>query len=189
MASAHVPQRIWATRYLKPETIRTSNLLTLIDALLNQFEAFKSAGIAISRFLPLAIEACWITSKWDKLGQYADMCSKQNIGDFNVGVGSALNALRHGRIAVFKGIIDDLRDSVAKSLTANSVTSLQSCHGSLLQLHALAEMETIAYSSAVGSCDSSMVVEVLDRRLEVLGGYLSEKQYILGLRRANMELS
>jgi serine/threonine-protein kinase ATR len=116
------------------------------------------------------------------------MCSKQNIGDFNVGIGSALNALRHGRVDVFKGIIDDLRNSLAKSLTANSVASLQSCYDNLLHLHALAEVEAIAYSGSEKSHDNSATLEVLDRRLDVLGGYLSEKQYILGLRRAAMEL-
>ncbi|KAN0073288.1 hypothetical protein V8E54_008508 [Elaphomyces granulatus] len=134
-------------------------------------------------------EASWVTGKWDKLAHYIEICSKQNTEDFNVGVGSALHVLRQGKISTFKEIINDLRQNIAKSFTANSVASLQSCHSSILQLHALAEIDSIAEASIEGSGSHSSVLETLDRRLDVLGGYLSEKQYVLGLRRAAMELS
>ena len=123
------------------------------------------------------------------MSQYIDMCSKQNTEDFNVGVGSALHVLRQGNISTFKEIINDLRQNIAKSFTANSVASLQSCHSSILQLHALAEIDSIGEASIEGSGSHSSVLETLDRRLSVLGGYLPEKQYVLGLRRAAMELS
>ena len=117
------------------------------------------------------------------------LSSKQHTADFNIGVGSALAAFRQRDVGAFQETIDNLRLGIAKSLTVNSVNSLQSCHDSILKLHALTEMESIGtpgsqeYGSGSDGCDA------LDRRLDVLGGYLSDKQYLLGLRRATMELS
>lgn len=164
-------------------------MLMVTDALLNQFEVFKKEGAALSRLLPFAVEASWVTGKWDKLDEYLEMCPKQDTGEFNIGVGSALSALRHGNRAAFKEIINNLRYSVAKSLTTNSVASLQSCHDSILRLHALTEIESIADAGCVGHTSRSDILAALDRRLDVIGGYLSDKQYLLGLRRATMELS
>lgn len=114
---------------------------------------------------------------------------QQNAGNFSIGIGSALSALRQGKKAAFKKIIEQLRYSVARSLTSNSIASLQSCHDSALQLHALTEIESIANIGSDEGVDRSNILEVLDRRLDVLGGYLSDKQYLLGVRRATMELS
>lgn len=135
------------------------------------------------------MEASWITGKWEKLDSYLQLCAKQNTGDFNVGIGSALSALRQGNRALFKDIVNGLRLSVAKSLTVNSVVSLQSCHDSILKLHALTEVESIADAGNDGCITPSEVRDSLNRRLDILGGYLSDKQYLLGLRRASMELS
>lgn len=164
-------------------------MLTSTDALLNQFEVFRQSGAPLSKLLPFAVEASIMTGKWSKLSEYLHMCSQENSGDFNIGIGSALDALRHNNKAAFQEIINNLRHTTAKSLTANSVTSLQSCHGSLLQLHALAEVEAIANAGLEGYPSRSKVLDTLDRRLDVIGVYIPEKQYLLGLRRAAMELS
>ncbi|GIK07921.1 serine/threonine-protein kinase M1 [Aspergillus viridinutans] len=170
------------------------NLLTCLresgqqDAIIARFDTLNSAG-STSRFLPFAVEASWNTGNWDKLRSYLQMRSPEITGDFNIGVGSALCALRLGNKAEFRNIIHDLQLSVAKSLTVNSVTSLQSCHDSILKLHALTEMELI--SDCEGSENSSLtcIHDVLNRRLDILGGYIADKQYLLGLRRATMELT
>lgn len=117
------------------------------------------------------------------------MCSDQVTGDFNIGIGSALCALHQRRTSVFKNIVNDLRRSIAKGFTTNSIASLQACHDSVLQLHVLTEVECIADVTSSGYGNRASLMEALDRRLGILGGYLSDKQYILGLRRATMELS
>ncbi|KAH1789861.1 hypothetical protein KXX36_005456 [Aspergillus fumigatus] len=153
------------------------NLLTCLresgqqDAIIARVDTLNSAG-STSRFLPFAVEASWITGNWDKLRSYLQMRSPENTGDFNIGVGSALCALRLGNKTEFRNIIHDLQLSVAKSLTVNSVTSLQSCHDSILKLHALTEMELI--SDCEGTENSSLT---------------SIHDYLLGLRRATMELT
>jgi len=104
-------------------------------------------------------------------------------------MGSALNILRQGKAEAFTDIVNELRLNVAKSLTANSIASLQSCHDDMLRLHALADVESIANAGAAGSHPRPELIGALNRRLDVLGGYLADKQYLLGLRRAAMELA
>ncbi|KAJ5770783.1 uncharacterized protein N7511_002834 [Penicillium nucicola] len=157
------------------------------DAILTRFEVLKESESAASRFLPFAVEATWIMGRWDKLEGYLGLCTEQGTEEFNVGIGSALDALRQKKTSSFTDKINELRLNVARSLTTNSVASLQSCHDDMLRLHALSEVESIA---RVGSGRShSGLLDTLDRRLDVLGGYLSDKQYLLGLRRATMELA
>lgn len=161
----------------------------LLDAILTRFEVLKENDSALSRLLPFAVEASWITGRWTKLHNYLKLRSEQNMGYFNIGIGSALNAFRQGDIMAFGEIVNSLRLNVVKSLTTNSVASLQSCHDSILRLHALTEVECIANSSSEGANSRSLITDALNRRLDVLGGYITDKQYLLGLRRAMMELT
>ncbi|PWY69808.1 hypothetical protein BO94DRAFT_502566 [Aspergillus sclerotioniger CBS 115572] len=171
------------------------NLLTCLkesgqqDAILTRFEISKMKNLG-RRFLPFAVEATWITSNWAKLHEYLQLPSKHGTGEFNIEIGSALNAFQHDNDTQFKEHMKSLRLSVAKSLTASSVASLQSCHDSILKLHALHEIESIARTKyGEGGSPRSKLSDILHRRLDILGGYISDKQYLLGLRRATMELT
>lgn len=143
----------------------------------------------MSRLLPLAVEASIMTAKWLKLDQYLQMCSEEDTSDFTVGIGSALNALRQNNRTTFHDIIHNLRHTTAKSMTFNSTASLQTCHDSLLRFHVLAEIEAIIDANPDRSSGTTGILDALDRRLDVLGVYITDKQYVLGLRRAAMELS
>ncbi|KAJ5659099.1 hypothetical protein N7507_005550 [Penicillium longicatenatum] len=180
------------------------NLITCLkesgqqDAILTRFEALKDEVAATSRFLPFAVEASWMTGRWSKLKGYLELCAEQGTGDFNVGIGSALctlqerhennDALLAEKSETFTKTINQLRLNVARSLTANSVTSLQSCHDDMLRLHALADVEAIANARTEKPSYPDLSA-ALKRRLDVLGGYIAEKQYLLGIRRAAMELA
>ncbi|GKZ51429.1 serine/threonine-protein kinase M1, partial [Aspergillus brasiliensis] len=161
------------------------------DAILTRFEILKANDLS-RKFLPFAVEATWITSNWGKLDEYLQQFSQLGRGEFNIEIGLALNAFRHRKYTEFWEHIEALRLSVAKSLTANSVVSLQSCHDSILKLHALHEVESIARAKLEGregNDSRTKLPDILDRRLDILGGYISDKQYLLGLRRATMELT
>ncbi|PYH97770.1 hypothetical protein BO71DRAFT_346316, partial [Aspergillus ellipticus CBS 707.79] len=173
------------------------NLLTCLkesgqqDAILTRFEIMRG-NIPVRKFLPFVVEATWITGNWQKLHEYLKLSSQQGTEDFNIKIGLALDAFRHGYSIAFGDHINALRLSVAKSLTANSVASLQSCHDSILKLHALHEVECLArtrFEDDRNSGSPSGLLDVLNRRLAILGGYISDKQYLLGLRRATMELT
>ncbi|KAL5332264.1 hypothetical protein BJX70DRAFT_393110 [Aspergillus crustosus] len=161
------------------------------DAILTRFEILKTSS-PVPRYLSFAVEASWMTGKWDKMHDYLELCArKTTVADFNIGIGLALDAFRRGQKHQFADIVNRLRLNIAKSLTTNVVTSLQSCHDSMLKLHALAEIEavTLAGDVANGPSVRSELRISLDRRLDVLGGYITDKQYLLGVRRAAMELT
>lgn len=117
------------------------------------------------------------------------MGSDQASGDFNIGVGAALNALRQEKPKSFKKAVNELRRNVAKGLTTSSVASFQASHDNVMKLHVLAEMDLVADTKFAADRGATGVFEVLDRRLDLLGGCISDKQYVLGVRRAVIELS
>ncbi|PGG99288.1 Atypical/PIKK/ATR protein kinase [Polytolypa hystricis UAMH7299] len=169
------------------------NLLTCLkessqyDGLLNKFENLKPTNASLPRILPLAVEASWATSKWDRLDKCLSIAADQGITDFSTSVGSALSCLHHEKLSSFNNTISELRSATAKGFTSNSVASLQSSHDSVLKLHALAEIELLGNTKP--GTNRAAIFEILDRRLDILGGCIADKQYLLGLRRATMELS
>lgn len=108
---------------------------------------------------------------------------------FNIGVGSALLALRHRKEAEFVETISMLRDSLAKGLTPSTTSSIHSSHEYLVKLHALYEIEAVSGMTSKTLPEREVLLDNLDRRLDVIGAYTSDKQYLLGVRRAAMSLS
>ncbi|KAH7380651.1 protein kinase rad3 [Pyrenochaeta sp. MPI-SDFR-AT-0127] len=183
----------------KPNDIETQiNLLTCLkesgqyDAILNYVDGFNAANSLTNSTLPFAAEAAWSAGKWEQLERLLD--STQNSGkpaflDFNVGVGQALLALRHNKGTDFMQIIASLRETLAKTLSPSTTSSIQACHDHLVKLHALYEMETVSGINSQTIPDREAMIESLDRRLDIVGAYTSDKQYLLGVRRAVMSLS
>lgn len=108
-------------------------------------------------------------------------------GDFNIGIGSALSSIRAADQSLKKKV-EHLRLNVAKGLTSNSVSSFQASHDSVVKLHVLAEMELLTEMNQYSPRTREAMFETLDRRLSLLGGCISDKQYILGIRHAVMDL-
>ena len=159
------------------------------DVLLNQVEGLSQSQVSLSIALPYAAEAAWATGKWDKLAKLLSTCTDAVGRDFNVGIGSALLALKQNENERFTKILDELRRSTAGSLTATTTASLQACHDAMLRFHILAEVEAISGVRAGLEDGRSMTMGTLNQRLNVLGAFLSDKQYLLGIRRAAMQLS
>lgn len=164
-------------------------LLTRLDVLLNQIDGFKVSSAASSLSLPFACEASWVTSKWSKLEEYIAHVPGSLNGNFNIEVGRALLALAKNEKEDSAQILDDVRRRTARSLSATNTASLQACHDALLKLHALTEIEAIGGVRKHGSVDKPTLVRSLNQRLDLLGALSSDKQYLLGLRRAAMQLS
>lgn len=159
------------------------------DVLLNQIDGFKLSSTNTLTTLPFACEASWVTGKWDKLEEYLAHAPETLNGSFNIGVGRALLALGKDSKEVFAKCLDDVRRRTARSLSATNTASLQACHDVLLKLHALTEIEAIGGRQSHGSLNKPALAASLDQRLELLGPFISNKQYVLGLRRAAMQLS
>ncbi len=116
------------------------------------------------------------------------MTAQSSGEDFNISIGRALLALHNKDTPQFTTCVRSLREQIARSLTVATTPSLSTCHNDMLKFHVLTELEMIA-----GADNSFMgrekVLESLNKRLEVVGAYLNDKQYLLGIRRAAMQLS
>ena len=123
-----------------------------------------------------------------KLREYLASAKDSSEVDFNVGIGRALLALSEDKAEDFLGILNNLRQNVVKSLSVTNTTSLQDCHEPLLRFHVLTELEMISGLQNGRMTDKGEFAASMNRRLDILGPFLSEKQYILGLRRAAMQL-
>jgi serine/threonine-protein kinase ATR len=142
--------------------------------------------------LPFAVEAAWSTGKWDQLDRILIEPSgvlNTSSSNFNVGIGKALLALRHGKTDDFKHTVNDLRTVLSNGLSTSVTASLHNSHDHLVKLHTLYELETISGLSSTTARDREILFDDLDRRLDLLGAYTSDKQYLLGVRRAAMQLS
>jgi serine/threonine-protein kinase ATR len=163
-----------------------------LDSILNYVDGFHAANSLTSSTLPFAAEAAWSTGKWEQLERILGSSPvPQTIAfvDFNVGVGRALLALRQKDGAAFKTIIATLREALAAELSPSITASIQACHDHLVKLHALYELEAVSGMAPTGTSDREKILENLDRRLDIIGSYTSDKQYLLGVRRAAMSLS
>src|SRR5690606_16778745 len=100
----------------------------------------------------------------------------------------ALLCLKDGNVEKFREHIQMLRDKVSGSLTYSTTSSLRASHDAMLKCHVLSDLELIADEKLSEDGDRQRVLLALERRLEVLGAYVSDKQYLLGIRRAAMEL-
>lgn len=143
----------------------------------------------VNRIAPFAVEASWATGRWQTLEKYLRLYNGGDVTEvFNLGIGQALLCLRDGDVGKFKEHVQTMRDKVAGSLTYSATSSLRACHDTMLRCHVLSDLEMIADEKLKGDGDQRAVLKALDRRLEVLGAYVSDKQYLLGVRRAAMEL-
>ncbi|KAH7552423.1 hypothetical protein BM1_08374 [Bipolaris maydis] len=173
------------------------NLLTCLkesgqyDAILNYVDSFNANNSFSAKTLPFAAEAAWSAGKWEQLERLLNnsrSTDSNSFMDFNVGMGKALLALRHDKVGEFRRLIAHLRELVAKSLTVSTTASVQASHEHLVKLHALYEVEAVSGTGMV-IADREVILENLDRRLDIIGAYTSDKQYLLGIRRAAMKLS
>lgn len=85
--------------------------------------------------------------------------------------------------------MNELRTVLSNGLSASVTASLHNSHDHLVRLHTLYELEVISGLSDHAAPEPEVLLENLNRRLDILGAYTSDKQYLLGVRRAAMQLS
>ncbi|KAK3363362.1 phosphatidyl inositol 3-kinase-like protein [Lasiosphaeria hispida] len=159
------------------------------DVLLNYVEGMKTTATTINRIAPFAVEASWATNRWQTLEKYLRLYSAGDVSEvFNLGIGQALLSLKEGNTDKFKDHIKMLREKVAGSMSYATTSSLRACHDPMLRCHVLGDLEMIISAEPKEYGHQKALLSALDRRLEVLGAYVDDKQYLLGVRRAAMEL-
>ena len=159
------------------------------DGLLNQISELSLSKQSLAVARPFAVEACWVTGKWEKLDAFLKDVPIEDVGDFNVGIGSALLALHKQDYDEFSKRVQRLWKSAARSLSSTTASSLQSCHDTMLRFHVLTEVERISGVDPSKFIPRPDLMNFLGLRIDSLGAYSSDKQYLLGLRRATMEAS
>lgn len=142
-------------------------------------------------FLTFVTQACWSTGRLDRLEQELKVVADEVSSDFNIGVARVLLAMQKKDQVVTATAIKELRGAVTRNLTTASASSLQSCHDILLRLHAVYEIEALSgiYKKPIDDEKLVALLRTMDKRLAVVGSYISDKQYLLGIRRAVMEVS
>ncbi|KAF1987090.1 hypothetical protein K402DRAFT_463189 [Aulographum hederae CBS 113979] len=162
------------------------------DSLLNYIESLFDQSITkapTDDLYSFAAEAAWSTGRWATLEKFVNDVPDSSNEDLNVAIGHALLALRDKNDKQFLSIISGQREVIARSFTTSNTASLQACHEQTLSLHILYEIEAVSGFSGSKAVDKATLLEVLDRRLDALGAFTSNKQYVLGIRRAVMRLS
>ncbi|KAG7128394.1 Protein kinase rad3 like protein [Verticillium longisporum] len=99
--------------------------------------------------------------------------------------------MRQGKPArtKFTETLDLMRKKIASGLTYTATSSLQASHELMLRCHILTDIELITREREVDGPQHQATLKLLERRLEVLGAYVYDKQYLLSIRRAAMQLS
>ncbi|KAG5983170.1 hypothetical protein E4U55_000604 [Claviceps digitariae] len=158
------------------------------DMLFNHVEGMQPDPSTDSRLMPFAVEAAWTTSRWDSLARFIVRYQGNLLQDFNMSVASLFNSLHQKSSAdFFQKQVQGMREKIASSMTASVTASLHAAHDLLLKCHLLTDLEAIVATKS--ERDRQRTMALLDGRLEMIGGRFGDKQYLLGVRRAAMELS
>ncbi|KAI0520945.1 phosphatidylinositol 3 [Xylaria bambusicola] len=161
------------------------------DVLLNYVEGIEkhTAVATINRIVPYAVEAAWTTGRWLTMQKFLSKYQGDPSEDFNVSIAQTLLYLRQGLTKEFFQTMKTIRGRVGSSMTSSTTASLHACHEPILRAHVLTDLELIAGVNNDGDQHPQDILKSLGRRLEVLGSYVNDKQYVLSIRRAAMELS
>lgn len=145
---------------------------------------------ADNKVMPFAVEAAWVTGRWESLAKFTSRFQGSIIQDFNMSVAALFDSLhRNSGPEAFTKMIRDMREKISSSMTASATSSLNAAHELLLKSHVLTDLEVIVGANAGREDERRKTMSLLDERLELVGGRFNDKQYILGIRRAAMELS
>ena len=160
------------------------------DALLHQVDGMMATSAqAHTRLLPFAVEASWVTGNWTALDKYLSKSNEHTNGTYDIRMGYALSELRKQNMDLFVEWVNSGRETVASTMTESATGSIRQCHHFLVQLHALSELQSVSEVLHQPEIDAGALTKSLESRLSLIGTYPADKQYILAVRRAALQLS
>lgn len=140
--------------------------------------------------MPFAVEAAWVTGRWDRLSKFIGRFHGDVDQEFNISVAALFDSLyRKCTPASFSKTVESIREKIASEMTSSVTSSLQAAHELLLKCHVLTDLEIIVDSETREEEERGKTMALLGGRFEVIGAYYHDKQYLLGIRRAAMELT
>ena len=159
------------------------------DALLHQVDGLMSrSSESHTRLLPFAVEASWVSGNWDALEKYLSTSNDRTDSTYDIRMGYALSELRRHNVEAFFRRLDSAREGVAGMMTESATGNIRQCHHFLVQLHALSEVQTISEALQQKDVDMAGLKKMLESRLNLMGTYSTDKQYILAVRRAVLNI-
>jgi serine/threonine-protein kinase ATR len=164
-------------------------LTVFVDNLLNFVEGIYQNSSVKSKLLPFAAEAAWSTNRWDALEKYLSPLPVEVGGDFNVNLGRLLLSVKNQDMRHLTENANQLKEHIARSLSEDTTSTLGGCRDAMLKFQILDEIQMIGSQDKAFAHPRPKIMENLDRRLEVIGAYQNDKQYVLGIRRAAMQLT
>lgn len=162
----------------------------LIDVLLNCVEGMHLQQATQAKIVPFAVEAAWATGRWERLAKYLDLAKSSDAAyvDFDVAIGEVFRDLKRGQADNLLPAINSIRERIAASMGLTETASLQACHSIMLRCHVLADLELVISTRTREGQENQKVMRMLERRLGVLGSHVEDKQYLLSIQRAAIEL-
>lgn len=143
-----------------------------------------------NKIVPFAVEAAWTTGRWSSLSKFTARFRGDIIQDFNVSLATIFDNLHNNRDSNESlSLIRTMREKISSAMNTSATASLQACHDHLLKCHILTDLEIIFQGKNADEAAHRKTIALLDRRLEVIGAYVDDKQYLLGIRRAAMQLA
>ncbi|PFH56755.1 hypothetical protein XA68_16038 [Ophiocordyceps unilateralis] len=161
------------------------------DALLNYVESLRTeTSHENNKVMPFAVEAAWVTGRWESLAKFTSRFHGDVVQDFNMSIATLFDGL-HKKCSseFFSKTVGSVREKIASEMTASATMSLQAAHELLLRCHVLTDLEIIVSRKPRDDEERRTTMALLDGRLDVIGAYFNDKQYLLGVRRAAMELA
>lgn len=153
-------------------------------------EGIRANSSSENRIMPFAVEAAWVTGRWESLEKFTNRFQGSKLHDFNMSIAYLFDSLRAGRgTEHYAEILREIRESVSSSLNASATTSLRTAHEQLLRSHVLTDIEMIITAGHHSETEHRKLLSLLDNRLNMIGAYSNDKQYLLGVRRAAMMLT
>ncbi|PNS15892.1 hypothetical protein CAC42_7998 [Sphaceloma murrayae] len=144
------------------------------------------------RLLSFTAEAAWSSGCLHEYASDLEAATAAGSSIFNVSLGRILLDVAKGNIQESTSSIVKLRNSVTRSISSANAASLSSCHTQMLQLHVLEEVEQVQElrkQPSLSPLNISNLSTSLDKRLAVLGTSMTDKQFVLGVRRAVLKVT
>ncbi|KAH6604197.1 hypothetical protein Trco_007643 [Trichoderma cornu-damae] len=161
-----------------------------IDVLLNHIEGMRADSLSNdNRIMPFAIEAAWVTGRWESLDKFINRFQGNVVQDFNMSLGVLFESLyRNAATETFAETARMMKENIALSMTSSTTASLQAAHEVMLKCHVLTDLEIIIGTKTESDEERMKSISLLEGRCEVIGAYFNDRQYVLGIQRAAMQL-
>lgn len=153
------------------------------DVLLHHFGGmYERLPNINAKLLPYATQAAWSTAQFDTMAKFVQVHEDEA---FNMQLASKMLLLRDAPVDHLQIELDELWLGTVRDLSYNTTTTIASSTEALLRAHVVEDLRLMTTATIE---TKNRVLEILGKRLDVLGTDLKAKHYVSGIQRALMQL-